>query len=70
MILHPDCNQAVGCPRHVFPGHFPWRRRDRRLEGAAMTRTSIERCIWIFIVALSGTFLWTVSKVFAMLGWL
>jgi hypothetical protein len=35
-----------------------------------MTRTSIERCIWIFIVALVVTFIWTVSKVFAMVGWL
>jgi hypothetical protein len=34
-----------------------------------MTRTSIERCIWIFVVALTVTFLWTVAKVFAMLGW-
>ena len=35
-----------------------------------MTRTSIERCIWIFIVALVITFIWTVAKVFGMLGWL
>ena len=34
-----------------------------------MTRTSIERCIWIFIVALIATFIGTVVKVFMMLGW-
>jgi hypothetical protein len=35
-----------------------------------MTRTSIERCIWIFVVALIATFSWTLVKVLAMLGWL
>jgi hypothetical protein len=35
-----------------------------------MTRTSIERCIWIFVVALICTFIWTVVKVLGMLGWL
>ncbi len=35
-----------------------------------MTRTSIERSIWIFIVALVCTFIWTVCKVLALLGWL
>jgi|GEM_PF-3394621 len=34
-----------------------------------MTRPAIERCIWVFIVALIATFVWTVAKVFAMLGW-
>jgi hypothetical protein len=34
-----------------------------------MTRPAIERCIWVFIVALSATFIWTVAKVFTMLGW-
>lgn len=35
-----------------------------------MTRPAIERCIWVFIVALIVTFVWTVSKVLIMLGWL
>jgi hypothetical protein len=35
-----------------------------------MTRTSIERCIWIFVAALIATFLWTVAQVFSMLGWI
>jgi hypothetical protein len=34
-----------------------------------MTRPAIERCIWVFIVALIITFIWTVVKVLAMLGW-
>lgn len=34
-----------------------------------MTRPAIERCIKIFIVALIVTFVWTVSRVFTMLGW-
>jgi hypothetical protein len=34
-----------------------------------MTRPAIERCIHVFIVALSLTFIWTVTKVLAMLGW-
>ena len=33
-----------------------------------MTRTSIERCIWIFIVALILTFGWTLTKVAGLLG--
>jgi hypothetical protein len=33
-----------------------------------MTRSAIERCIWIFIVALAATFVWTLAKVLAMLG--
>jgi hypothetical protein len=57
---------SLGCH---YPSHFPWRLRDRWLESAAMTRTSIERCIWIFVVALIVTFFLTVAKVFAMLGW-
>ena len=50
--------------------HFPWRRPFGRLEPASMTRTAIERCIWVFIVALIATFVWTVAKVLLMLGWL
>ena len=34
-----------------------------------MTRPAIERCIWIFIVALILTFFWTVVKVLEMIGW-
>jgi hypothetical protein len=34
-----------------------------------MTRSAIERCIWVFIIALILTFIWTVVKVLAMLGW-
>ena len=34
-----------------------------------MTRPAIERCIWVFIVALIATFVWTVGKVLGMLGW-
>lgn len=33
-----------------------------------MTRPAIERCIWIFIVALVLTFGWTLTKVLGMLG--
>jgi hypothetical protein len=43
--------------------------RIKGVENAAMTRPAIERCIWIFIVALSATFLWTVTKVLAQIGW-
>jgi len=35
-----------------------------------MTRPAIERCIWVFIVALIVTFVWTVTQVFSMLGWI
>jgi hypothetical protein len=35
-----------------------------------MTRLAIERCIWIFLVALVLTFVWTVIKVLGMLGWI
>jgi len=35
-----------------------------------MTRLAIERCIWVFIVALVLTFAWTVTQVLGMLGWL
>ena len=35
-----------------------------------MTRPAIERCIWVFIVALIVTFGWTITRVLAMLGWL
>ena len=40
------------------------------IERAAMTRPTIERCIKVFIVALVATFVWTVTKVFAMVGWM
>ena len=33
-----------------------------------MTRPQIESCIKIFIVALIATFVWTVTRVFGMLG--
>ena len=33
-----------------------------------MTRTAIERCIKVFIVALILTFIWTVGQVLQMLG--
>jgi len=52
------------------PRHLPWRGRVRALERAAMTRPAIERCIWVFIVALVLTFGWTITRVLAMLGWL
>lgn len=35
-----------------------------------MTRPAIERCIWVFIVALVLTFGWTITRVLGMLGWL
>jgi hypothetical protein len=35
-----------------------------------MTRLAIERCIWIFLIALVLTFVWTVIKVLGMLGWI
>jgi hypothetical protein len=35
-----------------------------------MTRPAIERCIWVFLVALILTFGWTVTQVLGMLGWL
>lgn len=35
-----------------------------------MTRTSIERSIYVFIVALICTFIYTVCKVLALIGWL
>jgi hypothetical protein len=34
-----------------------------------MTRPAIERCIKIFIVLLIATFVWTVTRVFGLLGW-
>ena len=49
--------------------HFAWRTGWCPLHRPPMTRPAIERCIWIFIVALIATFLWTVAKVLAMLGW-
>ena len=33
-----------------------------------MTRTSIEACIKLFIVALICTFIWTVFRVLGMIG--
>ena len=38
-------------------------------EAPVMTRPAIERCIWVFIIALVCTFLWTVTRVLAMIGW-
>jgi hypothetical protein len=35
-----------------------------------MTRTSIEIAIKIFIVLLVATFVWTLGRVFGMLGWI
>jgi hypothetical protein len=35
-----------------------------------MTRKSIEASVKIFLVALVITFVWTVTKVLAMLGWM
>lgn len=35
-----------------------------------MTRSSIEGAIYIFLVALILTFIYTVCKVMAMVGWL
>jgi hypothetical protein len=49
---------------------FPLRFHIHGIEDAAMTRLSIERCIYIFIVALSATFVWTVTEVLKMVGWL
>lgn len=34
-----------------------------------MTRTAIERCIKVFIVALIATFIWTVTQVLELIGW-
>jgi hypothetical protein len=48
---------------------FPLPIRLQEIEDAAMTRLAIERCIWIFIVALSATFVWTVTEVLKMVGW-
>jgi hypothetical protein len=49
--------------------HLPWLVRRGTLETRAMTRPAIERCIHVFIVALIATFIWTVTKVLAMVGW-
>jgi hypothetical protein len=49
--------------------HFTWRIGSWGIEGAAMTRPAIERCIKVFIVALVVTFGWTLTRVAAMLGW-
>jgi hypothetical protein len=68
-------NQSItkNSPTGIFfdlAGHFSWRRRVGWLKRAAMTRPAIERCIWVFIVALVATFGWTVTQVMKMLGWL
>jgi hypothetical protein len=34
-----------------------------------MTRTAIQNCIKVFIVALIATFVWTITRVLTMLGW-
>jgi len=53
---------SVGLP-------FPLPIRAQAVEGAAMTRPAIERCIKVFIVALIATFIWTVTQVLGLLGW-
>jgi hypothetical protein len=35
-----------------------------------MTRGSIEFSVKFFVVALIATFIWTVTRVLALLGWL
>ena len=35
-----------------------------------MTRRSIEAATKIYIVTLSAVFIWTVTKVFAQIGWM
>ena len=40
-----------------------------RLGCRAMTRSSIELWIKIFVVALVATFAWTLGRVCGMLGW-
>lgn len=35
-----------------------------------MTRPAIERCLWVFIIALILTFGWTLTQVATMLGFL
>lgn len=35
-----------------------------------MTRKSIEAATIVYIVALSLTFIWTVTKVLAQIGWM
>jgi hypothetical protein len=35
-----------------------------------MTRSSIEKAAIIYIIALSLTFIWTVTKVLGQLGWM
>lgn len=51
-----------------FSSEFFWKRADSMLVGARMTRPSIERSIHVFLVALVLTFIWTVTKVAALLG--
>jgi hypothetical protein len=63
---------SAGRLRMIFPksrGISPWRSGPLAVEGAAMTRPSIELCIKVFIVALILTFGWTVTKVLAQIGW-
>ena len=47
---------------------FPLRNQAQAIERAAMTRTAIERCIWVFIVALILTFGWTLTQVAGLVG--
>jgi hypothetical protein len=35
-----------------------------------MTKSSIERSVVIFVVALVIAFIWTLTRVFMMVGWL
>ena len=55
-------------PKFRRGSHVPWRGVSQEVEGPAMTRPAIELSIKIFIVALIATFVWTVTKVLAMLG--
>jgi len=45
-------------------------RAKRIITSPRMTRKSIEASVKIFLVALVITFVWTVTKVLAMLGWM
>jgi hypothetical protein len=59
---------SAGVNKSQIPSPFHLPCRDKQVEGAAMTRPAIERCIWVFIVALILTFGWTLTKVAGLLG--
>jgi hypothetical protein len=61
-------DRDAGALNFATAGPFPLRIRFQAIEPAAMTRTAIERCIWVFIVALILTFGWTLTKVAGLLG--